>query len=107
MLEITKLISALSNAFSNPYLYLIGLCLAIIYVMYKSNNDDKKDIIDKFSHQLENTTKHLDEAQKTNASFARTIEVQMGEHRHAIKEIAITIREMRKDVDDMKQLVQI
>lgn len=102
MQEFAGILSALGSAFSDPHLYLLSLALGIIYVMYKQNNEDKKDVIDRFSSQLDKTNEQLEQAQITNASFAKTIEVQMAEHRHAIEQITVTIREMRKELKGVK-----
>lgn len=102
MQEFTNILSALGSAFSDPHLYLLSLALGIIYVMYKQNNEDKKDVIDRFSSQLDKANKQLEQAQITNASFAKTIEVQMTEHRHAIEQITVTIKEMRKELKGVK-----
>lgn len=102
MQEFADILSALGSAFSDPHLYLLSLALGIIYVMYKQNNEDKKDVIDRFSSQLDKANEQLEQAQITNASFAKTIEVQMAEHRHAIEQITVTIKEMRKELKGVK-----
>ena len=76
MQEFADILSALGSAFSDPHLYLLSLALGIIYVMYKQNNEDKKDVIDRFSSQLDKANEQLEQAQIANASFAKTIEAQ-------------------------------
>ena len=76
MQKFADILSALGSVFSDPNLYILSLALGIIYVMYKQNNEDKKDVIDRFSSQLDKANKQLEQAQITNASFAKTIEVQ-------------------------------
>ena len=89
MQEFADILSTLSLA--------LFLALGIMYVMFKQSNEDKKEMIDRFSSQLDKANELLEQAQITNASFAKTIEAQMAEHRHAIEQITATIEEMRKD----------
>ena len=76
MQEFADILSVLGSAFSDPNFYLLSLALGIIYVMHKQNNEDKKNVIDRFSSQLDKANKQLEQAQIANASFAKTIEAQ-------------------------------
>jgi len=109
MVEFTKFISVLGDTLSNPYLYLIAMLVGVIYSIVKvmiererENSKEKSEMLDKVICDAEETRKLLAQSQKNQTKFAHTLEVQMGEHRHAIKEIATAVAEMRKDLSEVK-----
>ena len=110
----TEFVISASEMLANPLLYVISLVFVLLYFMYKENNakegirnEEKNKIISDVRSDLKETRKQLTKSQENNAKLAKTIKVQMSEHRYAIKQIVSTIEEIRKDIDKVQYDVSI